>query len=264
MSRAFLGSFALIWQLILLFGGSPHALAATTARIADTEPSREASLGRGESFHVRIEYTSDEPVSLWARPYLHGRAVQNAMSNASSRHSGEGEALGWFALTGPGEVDEIRIIAGGGEPYREWELARESVRLEWTNAPASAAAPASWVSELQAAAAEQQRADAARRASEPVSGGESLLFGGFMFFILALVVGAIVLSVRTVRKWRGGWRIAAAVPAAWVAFVILRIVLDTARDPTSHNLWPFEILIACGGAVLIIGLLSLVRRFAKA
>src|SRR5688572_19120808 len=195
MARALLGSFALVWQVILLLADGSHALAATTASIVDTEPSREASLGRSESFHVRIEYASDEPVSLWARPYLNGRAVQNAMSNASSRYSGEGESLGWFALTGPGEVDEIRVIAGGGDPYREWELVRESVRLEWTNAPASPAAQASWVSELQAAAAEQQRADAARRASEPVSAGDSLLFSGFMLFILALVVGAIVLSV---------------------------------------------------------------------
>lgn len=40
-------------------------------------------------------------------------------------------------------------------------------------------------------------------------------------------------------RWRGGWRIAAA-PAMVMSFVVLRIVVDTARDPTSRNLWPFE------------------------
>lgn len=49
------------------------------------------------------------------------------MSNASARRAGTGQALGWFALTGPGYVDEIRIRAGGGDPYREWELARTTV-----------------------------------------------------------------------------------------------------------------------------------------
>jgi hypothetical protein len=36
--------------------------------------------------------------------------------------------------------------------------------------------------------------------------------------------------------------IGAAAPAA----VLARIVFDTALDPTSHNLWPFELLIAAG------------------
>ena len=36
------------------------------------------------------------------------------------------------------------------------------------------------------------------------------------------------------------WLIAATVPAA----VMARVVVDTARDSTSHNLWPLEILIA--------------------
>ena len=33
--------------------------------------------------------------------------------------------------------------------------------------------------------------------------------------------------------------LAAAVPAA----VMARVVVDTTRDPTSHNLWPFELVI---------------------
>jgi hypothetical protein len=34
--------------------------------------------------------------------------------------------------------------------------------------------------------------------------------------------------------------VAAAVPTA----VMARVVVDTTRDPTSHNLWPFELVIA--------------------
>lgn len=34
--------------------------------------------------------------------------------------------------------------------------------------------------------------------------------------------------------------VALAVPSA----VIARVAVDTARDPTSHNLWPFEVFIA--------------------
>jgi hypothetical protein len=49
-----------------------------------------------------------------------------------------------------------------------------------------------------------------------------------------------------------------------VAFVVLRIVIDTARDPTSHNLWPFEILMVGTGALLAIGVLKLLRRLLRA
>jgi hypothetical protein len=50
-----------------------------------------------------------------------------------------------------------------------------------------------------------------------------------------------------------------------VVFVVAaRIAVDTARDPTSHNLWPFEIVIAgfvgavAAGLGITIG--ALVRR----
>ena len=40
--------------------------------------------------------------------------------------------------------------------------------------------------------------------------------------------------------------VGAAVPAA----ILVRIAVDTAKDPTSHNLWPFELIIAAVIGVL--------------
>ena len=40
--------------------------------------------------------------------------------------------------------------------------------------------------------------------------------------------------------------VGASVPAA----VMARVVFDVARDPTSHNLWPFEIVLALGPGFL--------------
>ncbi len=51
-------------------------------------------------------------------------------------------------------------------------------------------------------------------------------------------------------------------PAGAIVFVALRIVFDTTRDATSHNLWPFEIIMFGGGALLAIGVLGLARRIA--
>lgn len=88
-----------------------------------------------------------------------------------------------------------------------------------------------------------------------------MLFSGFMFAVMALLVASIAVPLRSVCRWQGGWRLAAAVPAAIVVFVVLRIGVDTARDPTSHNLWPFEILQSGILALVMVGGLKLARRF---
>jgi hypothetical protein len=96
--------------------------------------------------------------------------------------------------------------------------------------------------------------------SEPVTTGDRVFFSGFMLTMLALLVGSLALPAWGLWRWRGGWRAAAAVPFAVMAFVVLRIVVDTARDPTSHNLWPFEILMWGGACVAFMLALKFTRR----
>jgi hypothetical protein len=78
--------------------------------------------------------------------------------------------------------------------------------------------------------------------------------------VLAIGIGGIALPILAMRRWQGAWRLAAAVPAGWVGLVVLRIVLGTALDPTSHNLWPFEILQASVASLVLTGALTLARR----
>lgn len=236
------------------------AHAGSSASVVKTHPSDSATLGGNESFWIHIEYATDEPISLWARPYRNGTPIEQARSNASTRYTGSGEALGWFSLIEPGDVDEVRIVAGGGKPYREWELTRYPVELRWTNASSSAARRPQWAEDLLAIEKARYQEDAERRAREPVSGGEVAFFNGFMLIILALVLAGLGVPVWSVWTWRGGWKIAAAVPAAVVVFVVMRILVDTARDPTSHNLWPFEILMFGTLALACIGVLKVARR----
>ncbi|HEY5808552.1 MAG TPA: hypothetical protein VIT67_11315, partial [Povalibacter sp.] len=100
--------------------------AETHARIVALDPADSTQLAIGASLHVRIEYQTDEPVRLWARPFRDGAEVKQALSNASEEHSGAGETLGWFALTQTGSIDEICIVAGGS-PYRQWVVTRQPV-----------------------------------------------------------------------------------------------------------------------------------------
>ena len=157
--------------------------AASSARIVATEPAMDATLKRQQSFWVRIEYQTDEAIDLWARPYRNGVQIKQAMTNASLLHTGSGEALGWFALIEPEAVDEVRIFAGGGKPFREWELARQPVNLNWTNATGSPAQHAQWVTDLLASEEARSREAAQQRAREPAAVGEATLFNGFMLTV---------------------------------------------------------------------------------
>jgi hypothetical protein len=60
----------------------------------------------------------------------------------------------------------------------------------------------------------------------------------------ALAAGACIAG--PVRAWIAGLVVAAALPAV----VLVRVLLDAASDPTSHNLWPFEIALALGPGLL--------------
>jgi hypothetical protein len=67
----------------------------------------------------------------------------------------------------------------------------------------------------------------------------------------ALIVVALAAALARFagkQSFRASWLIvAAAVPAV----VAVRVVIDTSQDPTSHNLWPFEIALAW-----VVGLLA--------
>jgi|GEM_PF-547977 len=249
--------------------GQAAAQPTVKAEIATTEPvvevgtgvgaRAETTLGRDETFWVRISYESDEPVRLWARPYFRGKEAP-AASNPSRTYVGSGYALGWFSFREPAEVDEIRIEAGGGKPYRERTVASYTVKLRWTSAAAEPREPASWVAELRAADETAQRAAMDSMMNAPVTAGDITLMRGLGLVLLAATLGGIVAPIRAYRKWEGGWRIAAAVPLAILAFVIARIVVGTAIDTTSHNLWPFELGITAFAALALIAVLTVARR----
>jgi hypothetical protein len=236
-----------------------HAQANMRVRVVATDPPAETTLGRDDTFYVRIEYSSDEPISIWARPYYKGKPVEHAKSNASFPHSGSGYALGWFSLDGPSAVDEVRILIGSAS-RREWMAESYSVKLVGTGAAPPARTRSPWVEELRREEAVAQRQAYEKRMNEPVSIGSAALVSGFMLLMGGVLISGFVLPAWALWKWQGGWRVAAAVPAALMAFVVLRIVWDTARDPTAHNLWPFEILIFGAVALAVMGALLVAQR----
>ena len=83
----------------------------------------------------------------------------------------------------------------------------------------------------------------------------------FMLLIAALALGFVVAQGWALVRWQGIWRWLAGVPLLLVSVVVLRIIVDTSADPTSHNLWPFEVLGVMVLAGVALGGLQLVRVF---
>ena len=235
------------------------ARAQTQVQVTETWPAGDSiTLGKNQNFYLHLHYTSDQPVQIWSRPYFQGKPA-NAGSNPSRVYpAGSGEALGWFFLFDPGtQVDEVRISAGDGSYNRTPVVATYPVSITGGDEPAQAAAQPEWVASLNAADEAASHATYEKQMNTATSPGSIAIFGGFMFTMIAIGLLSLAWPAWGLWRWRGGWRIAAAVPAVIMAFIVLRIFVDTARDPTSHNLWPFEIVMWGGfscGCMLLLGL----------
>lgn len=259
-----LPSFVLSICLLLGIMTARDAHAGTRVRVLETWPRGEhVVLARNQNFYLRIAYDADTPVSIWAQPYFQGKPA-HAGSNPALPQVGHGEALGWFFLMQPGDaVDEVRIAAGDGSPEHTPVIAVVHVDLSGGSAAPDAHAEPEWVATMRAQAVEAQRSASKAAMNAPIRPADIAFFGGFMMLVYALGAFAFVAPAWALWRWRGGWRIAAAVPALAMACVVLRIVIDTGHDPTSHNLWPFEILmwgVPCAMAMIALTIAHRVAR----
>lgn len=238
------------------------ARADTRVELLGTWPAGDTvALHRNQNFYVHLHYTSDAPVHIWVHPQFQGKPV-NAGSNPSRTYpAGSGEALGWFFLFDPGtQVDEILVTAGDGAIGRTPVVARFPVSITGDGQPGAASLQPRWLVSLNAADKAAQDADYRKAMNTPVSAGDTALFTGFMLAMFALGLIGFAGPVWGLWRWRGGWRMAALLPATIMAFVVLRLLIDTARDPTSHNLWPFEILMWGGFSCLWMLVVVVVRK----
>ena len=256
----------LLLSLVLTISGwSGMAHAAPAIQVLDTYPAGEAvTLPQGRNFNLRLSYDTDKPVGIWITPYFRGKEVP-AGTSPSPRYTGKGETLAWFFFLEPGQqADEIRIRAGNGS--REMPVVA-TYRVQVTGGSSPARASASpwaptepeWVDALQRRIDRQVEAAALASQTE-ARPGDAFFLGGFMLLVAALCLTGLAAPVWAMRRWRGGWRLAAAAPAALLGLVILNIAVGTAIDPTSHNLWPFEVAMAGMACLGIIAVLAILRR----
>jgi uncharacterized membrane protein len=84
-----------------------------------------------------------------------------------------------------------------------------------------------------------------------------------MLVLAGCALGSLGATVYALRNWSGGWRWFASAPLLFVIAAALKIGLEVRADPTSHNLWPFEMLGFLAIASALLGALYLVRLFTQ-
>jgi hypothetical protein len=77
------------------------------------------------------------------------------------------------------------------------------------------------------------------------------------------VVGYIYSQARVLKRWRAVWRVIGALPALAIGGYAVKLAVDWSKDPTSHNLWPVEILILCLGGLAFLGACAVVRVWSR-
>lgn len=238
------------------------AHATTRVEVLETFPAdTQVRLPSGQNYYLRLQYDTDSSTRIWARPYLRGKPARAGSNPSFSYPAGRGEALGWFFLMEPGDaVDEIRITGGDGSPGGTRTLLSIPVDIVGTRADdASPPEEADWVVQMRADEVERRTSEMQQAARES-SGGNGIVYA-FMGVMLLLLVAGVAWPIRALRRWRGGWRLAALAPLVAMGFVVLRIVVGVSRDPTSHNLWPFEIIYVAFTSIAAMTVLGLMRRF---
>lgn len=258
---------ALVCAALFLFSfHDARAQSQVRVELLGTWPAGDAvTLHRNETFYLHLRYTSDQPVHIWVQPYFEGKPVKAGSNTSRAYPAGSGEALGWFFLWDPGaQVDEVKITAGDGSRNGTPVVATFPLAVTAGDEPATESPQPAWLVNLRAAEAAAQQADDQRAANAPTTASDIVIVYGFLAAVLAAILFGVVAPAWCLWRWRGGWRIAAALPVAVMAFVILRIIVDTTRDSTSHNLWPFEILQAGAISAALVLLLVIARRLTGA
>jgi hypothetical protein len=257
--RGIMGMMRLLPPLLLLVLFAPGALARGEHKVEvlDTYPAgRDVTLGPGEKFHVRIGYSTDSQTRIFVRPYLDGREVR-ADTSPSPAYRGSGETAAWFSLPDTGDrVDEIRIFVGNSK--RRLGASYEVSIASGAATAAPAPAP-DWVAEL-----ENRVVEATGGPQPEPTTAEKRWFTGFMLGVSGLALFGLVAPAWGFLRWRGRWRIAAAIPMVGMGLFAVFLLLVAVFDPDSLGLLPLVVLLGAVPSSLFMAILFIARRFAGA
>lgn len=244
--------------LLLLSALCTPACAEHRVEVLDTWPQgANVTLGPGEKFYLRIAWSTDTMTRIHARPYLDGDVVQAWTSPSPRYDQGSGETAAWFSY-GDSEdrAEEIRIFVGNSKSRL---AAVHEVSVSAGTGPVARPPAPAWVAEL-----EGQVVEATGGPQEPPTDADERWFKRFMLTVGALALFGLLAPVWGVMRWRGRWRIAAAVPMVGMGLFTVFLLLTAVFNPGSLGLLPLVVLMAAVPASMFMAILFLARRLTGA
>lgn len=224
-------------------------------QVLETDPPSPATLGHWEPFHLRIGYEADRTIRVRGDAFFQDKRVTSISSGSPRYEPGTGEAYVWLAHTEAAQVDKVVVTAEDDvtrNPLAQTELA---VDLAWTGIkqPEAPRARAGWVERLRAENERRSKAESAAYMNRPVPWWEGVLS------FAAIWAGPVylVLQVVLLRRYRGGWRLAAAVPALPMTGVLIYTVY---AYQAGSNLFPLVLIFTSPFALLYLLGLMVVRH----
>jgi len=212
------------------------ALGEVRLQVLETFPASPATLGHWEHYYLRIGYVSDQPIRVLVDPLQGGAPVPGMSGGAPVNAAGSGETLYWISYTKPARVDRL-VVYAQDEKWRG-RLARLElpVQLAWTGEKSAAPqALPDWVQRMSTEREARDKLASEARINAPVGWGWTLAVSAMGWSIPAYFILQIVLLWR----WRGGWRLAAALPALPMAGFLAHAVYAYLRG---SNLFPVFLL----------------------
>ena len=80
-------------------------------------------------------------------------------------------------------------------------------------------------------------------------------------FALFLCIVLICLQVLIVKRVKGILRLIGLIPSVVIVGIIVNIIIGINIDKTSHNLWPFEIILVCFCGLVFSSIFWVIVRF---
>lgn len=245
--------------------GTAPAAFEPALEVLDTDPGTNATLGRQDSFYIRFRVTAPVAVTVQVRAAYQGKPVP--VGNAGLRRlppGGSTDATFFFpAGGGAGRVDEAQLIVTEDAAPKRTRVFVLPVDLAFTG-PSQQRAVAPWVTQWRAGEEQRRKEEyeAYSRRLNAAGGGwlDTVLWIVLPLIVLVLPLAGLALPVWCAWKWRGRWRTLAAVAVAVFWLKVLSIVIDGVRDPTSHNLWPLELLFWEAGVLVYLLAVYVMRR----
>ena len=257
------GASLILATSLVLTAGAQAVAPRVSFHMVDLDPPSPATLHNNEHVYVRIQYETTAPMRVWVQFFDHGKRTTKPYTNGEALlQPGQGETLAWFAFTGAGSVDAIRLsaIANDRDVVASQDL---SVGYTWDGQRSTGEARAPWVGPL--LAKDEQRQKEAFDQMEKRVGAAGMGFGMVVVSIFGVVALAALAAcfgwpLWGAIRWDGNWRIAAALPLVATLLWGLKDAYDLMLDRTSHNLLPFEFIIAACAVVPYMLVVTLVRH----